>query len=123
MQVNNLPDLVNAAVNGEAFRLVTFSTDPMDADLTKACVTAAGICNGFEPVAVNRAIDAIVKHDPSVQFVLARELSMALYVCDSTLSINRLISLLRQAKPNELAPANFSSPFTFGTALVRAWWD
>ena len=85
--------------------------------------TATGTYNGFEPVAVNRAIDAIAKRDPSVQFVLARELSMALYVCDSTLSINRLISLLRLAKPDELAPANFSSLFTFGTALVRAWWD
>lgn len=72
MQVNNLPDLVNAASNGDNYDLINFNTRSLNADDTKAYVSAVGEYSRFVPTRVNQAIDEIARLDPTVQFILAR---------------------------------------------------
>ena len=123
MQVNNLPDLVNAAVNGQTCRFITFYTDLLNAEETKACVSAVGGYNGFESSAVNQAIDEIVKLDRHVHFVLDREHSIALYVWHSTLPFDQLMTILQRANPDELDPTKEMSFAYSEHGIVRAWWD
>ena len=122
MQNTDLPHIVKEAVNGP-HAVLCFYTPPMDAQLTKACVRAAGAYNAFAPTEINRVIDEIAGLDANVQFVLARELSMALYVYQSSVPVEQLIHLLQPTRPDEL-DAIQDMPFELPTRpIVRAWWD
>ena len=123
MQVNTLPDLVKAAVSSDTCRFLTFYTEPLNADDTKACVNAVGGYNGFESDLVNQAIDEIARLDPRTHFVLAREDSMALYIWHSTVPVARLKQILQQANPDELNPTKDMSSVYSHYGILRAWWD
>ena len=123
MQVNTLPDLVKAAVCGDTCRFLTFYTEPLNAQDTKACVDAVGGYNEFESSAVNQAIDEIAQLDPNVRFILAREYSMALYVWRSKLPVPQLMSILEHARPDELDPTDDETGDNTEYGIVRAWWD